>query len=117
MIETALAPPVETNDVRGVRRRRPAGRASLLLVWTVLTSLGCGTLVDTCGDDRRRKEEVLTRVRAGRVRIYGGVRYDLAILAEAKAGWMLALYAIDIPFSLVVDTVLLPFTIPYNLSR
>jgi uncharacterized protein YceK len=88
-----------------------------VLACALSACVGCGTLVDTCGDDRRRSEEPLTRVRAGRVRIYGGVRYDAAILAEAKAGWMLALYTIDIPFSLVVDTVLLPFTIPYNLSR
>tara|TARA_R110002072_G_scaffold217132_1_gene374715 strand:+ start:2910 stop:3065 length:156 start_codon:yes stop_codon:yes gene_type:complete len=51
------------------------------------------------------------------VRIYGGIRFDLEILGEAKAGWMLAFYAIDLPISLTLDTLLLPFTIPYNLSR
>lgn len=96
--------------------KRARFRAGLLLAGAALASSGCGTLIDTCGDDRRRSEDVLTRVRAGRVRIYGGIRYDFAILAEAKASWMLALYAIDIPLSLVVDTVILPITIPYNLA-
>ncbi|MBL4846574.1 MAG: YceK/YidQ family lipoprotein [Planctomycetes bacterium] len=88
-----------------------------MLACAVFTLPGCGTLIDTLGDDRRRDAQTFTRVRTGRVRIYGGMRYDLEILAEAGAGWMLALYAIDIPLSLVVDTLLLPFTIPYNLSR
>jgi len=103
-----------------MNHRHRAGIASLLLAGALSTSAGCGTLTDTCGDDRRRSsrdESLLTRVRGGRVRIYGGIRYDIEILGEARAGWMLVLYAFDLPLSLVVDTVLLPFTIPYNLAK
>jgi uncharacterized protein YceK len=95
-------------------RKRYVGLARLLLSCGVIALSGCGTLVDTLGDNRR-SEEQLTRVRGGKVRIYGGVRYDAEILYEGRAGWLLAIYALDCPLSVVVDTVLLPFTVPYNL--
>lgn len=99
-------------------RRRRRAAPSLLLACAVLVLAGCGTLSDTFGDDRRRDNgEHLSRVRGGRMRIYGGIRFDLEILSEAKAGWMLAIYVIDLPISLAMDTLFLPFTIPYNLSR
>ena len=82
---------------------------------------GCGTLTDTLGDKKRkRRGDGITsssRVSGGRVRVYGGVIYDFEVLAEAKAGWLLVLYLFDIPFSFAVDTLLLPVTIPYNLSK
>lgn len=110
--------PEDNKRDTSARRLRRAAQPSLLLVCAVLALSGCGTLSDLFGDDRRRdKGEHLSRVRGGRVRIYGGIRFDLEILGEAKAGWMLAFYAIDLPISLTLDTLLLPFTIPYNLSR
>ena len=45
------------------------------------------------------------------------MRFDCAVLYEAKAGILLAAVALDVPLSAVADTLLLPFTIPYNLMR
>lgn len=82
---------------------------------------GCGTLADLFGDRRTKRQDdgisSSTLVHGGRVRVYGGVRYDLEVLYEAKAGWLLALYFLDVPLSVAVDTVLLPFTVPYNLAK
>ena len=81
-----------------------------------LACSGCGTLIDTVGD-RRGKQDGISNVRGGRVRIYGGMRYDCEVLYEAKAGFLLAFFALDVPISFAIDTVLLPFTVPYNLFR
>jgi uncharacterized protein YceK len=79
---------------------------------------GCGTLFDTLGEESRgtdRRDGL--SLSGGKCRIYGGVRWDAETLAEARAGWLLAVFAVDLPLSAVVDTLLLPVTVPYNLSR
>ena len=80
---------------------------------------GCGTLFDTLGEKKKRGQQrgLSHELSGGKLRIYGGLRWDIEILAEAKAGWLLLLFVIDIPVSAAVDTLLLPLTIPYNLSK
>lgn len=80
---------------------------------------GCGTLFDTLGDKHKKSERtgLSHELSGGKLRIYGGLRWDIEILAEAKAGWLLLLFVIDIPVSAAVDTLLLPLTIPYNLAK
>ncbi len=81
---------------------------------------GCGTLFDTLGDKKRRDDPrggLSHSLDGGKLRIYGGVRWDIEILAEAKAGWLLLIFFIDIPISAAVDTLLLPLTVTYNLTK
>ncbi len=102
-------------------KARPMTRRLLILLLLACALSGCGTLTDTLGDKRkRRRDDGITAsslISGGRVRIYGGVIYDFEVLAEAKAGWLLVLYLVDIPFSAVVDTLLLPVTVTYNLTK
>jgi uncharacterized protein YceK len=92
----------------------------LLLTLILAAALsGCGTLFDTLGEERRGRRRgrdgITTKLYGGEIRIYGGVRWDIERIVEAKAGWLLAVFALDAPISLALDTVLLPFTITWNL--
>lgn len=55
------------------------------------------------------------------LRIYGGVRLDLESLGAQGIGpislpWIYnVLTVIDLPFSFVLDTVLLPITVPWSI--
>ena len=54
--------------------------------------------------------------------VYGGVRDDWRNIDKALPGpsWVypiVGLYVVDMPFSAIIDTVALPFTIPYNLIQ
>ena len=96
-------------------------RRFLISLVLACTLAGCGTTTDLFGSKRtKRREDGISRsskVSGGRVRVFGGVRYDCEVMAEGRAGWLLVLYFFDLPFSLAIDTVILPFTIPYNLSK
>ena len=51
-------------------------------------------------------------------KIYGGVRLDAESFDEYHIGeWMGWIYIIDFPFSLVLDTALLPVTVVWELIR
>jgi uncharacterized protein YceK len=92
----------------------------LLLAFVLAFAVsGCGTLFDTLGDKKKRDDPrgISPTPDGGKLRIYGGLRWDLEVLAEAKAGWLLLLFVVDIPVSAAVDTLLLPLTIPYNLAK
>jgi len=73
----------------------------LMLFMSVLT--GCGTVASLGSDDANK--------------VYGGVRFDGAMIgltsnedaAELEGMWIIGL--LDFPFSLVADTVVLPFTL------
>ncbi len=67
-----------------------------LLAFLLPLLAGCGTLVNTFGDEPRNK-------------IYVGVRVDLD--AFGHGGFL------DLPFSLVLDTILLPYTIPRTIAN
>ena len=94
---------------------------ALLAIALVFSLSACGTLFDTLGDAKSKhsdpRKNRTTNVKGGKVRIYGGLRWDLEVLNEGRAGWMLFFFALDVPLSAAVDTVLLPFTIPYNIFK
>lgn len=50
--------------------------------------------------------------------VYGGTRVDIEMIKDGFAGqsWFLTLFALDVPFSLVADTVLLPITVTHHFS-
>ena len=90
-------------------------RRSLLLILlaALLISLpgilGCVTLVDTFG------------LHTHGPRVYGGMQWylDNQYFQPEWYWWPLELlfYLVDFPLSLAVDTLLLPYTIPYELTR
>lgn len=79
-----------------------------LLCMTILASAtGCGTIINLA---------------KGPVRINGGARLDVHLIGEPEIHgqfvWPFLLFGIfDLPLSAVLDTVLLPLTIPLDLSR
>ena len=79
--------------------------AAVVLCFTILvgmTSPGCTTIM-------RLSEFPVPP------QIYGGVRYDISFWGDSIVGsrtMLAALIIMDLPFSLVLDTVLLPLTIP-----
>ena len=82
----------------------------LLLVGMMLVFLvGCGTVVDLVGHHMDGPH------------VYGGVRLYIHghPFHDEAYWWPLAVlaYLIDLPLSAVADTVILPFTVPYELSR
>jgi uncharacterized protein YceK len=64
----------------------------------LLALSGCGTLANTFEDEPKNK-------------IYVGVRQDFTGWTFAHGGF------IDWPFSLVLDTILLPYTIPVTIHN
>jgi uncharacterized protein YceK len=84
----------------------------IAIAFLTLLGSGCGTVANT----------VWFIPEEGGKRVYGGVKVDLQVAREALerpvpgkplAGlWCL----IDLPFSLVGDTITLPYTIPYPLG-
>ncbi len=96
--------------------------ARLLLVLTLALALsGCGTTFDMFGKKRKgppvRTKGLSPKLPGGKMRIYGGVRWDIEVLADANAGWLLVVFLIDVPISASFDTLLLPFTVPYNIAK
>lgn len=85
-------------------------RAAVILLIVVLLPVGCGTVNDASSD--------------GGPRIYGGTRLHLVKLTEDSPNdprvervfpepLIVALHVIDFPFSLVADTLILPYSIPH----
>lgn len=86
---------------------KKAGQGLCLLVLVGLS--GCGTMGDALFGDAHCGVAI-----PGEFRVYGGVRSDVEAIGVTgyshrygEGGWC---WAIDLPFSLVTDTALLPFT-------
>ena len=90
--------------------------AHILLAATVLATMcGCASIASLREDYRTGKPDHAKQ-------IYGGVREDWETMTSSWRGpsWskpFSIVSAIDIPFCMVVDTVALPFTIPYNIVQ
>lgn len=76
--------------------RRSIRLAAVLCLLPVLA--GCGTLANSFEEEPKNK-------------IYVGVRADLNEWTLAHGGFL------DLPFSLVLDTLLLPYTIPKTIAN
>ncbi|MBI3858252.1 MAG: YceK/YidQ family lipoprotein [Planctomycetes bacterium] len=74
-----------------------------VLVLLAVSSGGCGTISDMTQGD-------------GGQRIYGGVRHDAGMMQNSSST-SVALGIFDFPFSLVLDTGLLPVTLIIALFR
>jgi uncharacterized protein YceK len=85
---------------------------ALSFVGMAFTMAGCGTFANTCWFTEDE----------GGMRVYGGVRADWAVACESVAAeghpenspgpvW---LPIVDMPFSVVGDTITLPITIPMS---
>jgi uncharacterized protein YceK len=76
---------------------------------------GCGTIVNFVPPFKGSRDEF------GLMRIYGGVRIDVATLSEAEWLWQklltILILIVELPLSFTMDTVTLPITIPVTLSR
>ena len=78
---------------------RPVPRLMPVLALALVLALsGCATLANTFEDEPKNK-------------IYVGVRQDFTGWTFAHGGF------VDWPFSLVLDTILLPYTIPVTIRR
>ncbi len=81
-------------------------RCLLTTMWLILILSGCATMTETFED----------RSHCGVSRVYCGTRVDAMVIAAAtdesagviRAFWPIAL--VDLPLSLVADTLLLPYT-------
>lgn len=84
-----------------------------LLLLAALTLLaGCGTIADFCGDGKSVDPSMPGP------HIYGGVRDDAeAVRSDSLIAPLNYVFYLDFPFSAVLDTVLLPFTIPWALAQ
>jgi len=82
----------------------------LALLSLVLLVSGCGTIIDAgnFADSDRRFDSPGPH-------LYGGLRVDALLVADPgdKAAPFVILFLLDVPFSLALDTVFLPFTIPW----
>jgi uncharacterized protein YceK len=89
--------------------------SSLVLLGLMLTCLGgCGTFLNFADFHGARPE-------FGDERIYGGVAIDFLAISEIDGVWT-AIFVplamlIELPLSLVMDTLTLPITIPTQLGR
>jgi uncharacterized protein YceK len=87
--------------------RRQASFA-FVLVSSCLTSAGCGTLHNMEDPEPA---------------VYGGMRWELPMIreqggAEFPTGpWAAVFYGLDLPLTLIGDTVTLPYTIPCSFWR
>ena len=78
---------------------RPVPRLMPVLALALVLALsGCGTLANTFEEEPKNK-------------IYVGVRQDFTGWTFAHGGF------VDWPFSLVLDTILLPYTIPVTIRN
>lgn len=101
-------------------RLRFGGGAALLLA--VLGQTGCGTVANLW---LGVEGEATAYGHSWETRIYGGIQNDAHVFREALDGNEGILYSvlfligacIDLPLSLVADTLTLPYTIPCVLSR
>lgn len=88
-------------------------RATLGL-FIVLSLAGCGTI----GDVTHSRGLYATRTGQKPARIYGGIRTDVALISsDMTPGYLVPVAVLDIPFSFVVDTVLLPVTVALAIVR
>ncbi|SRR6266705_1032297 len=90
----------------------------LLLILAVSTSCGCGTIGTRMFDDPAKSGDYHGS------KIYSGVRGDIQAVGdmlspnytkEARGLW--PLFLLDLPFSFIADTLLLPITIYEELSK
>ena len=78
-------------------------RALVLLLAVTLCAAGCGTINDmTKGEEGQR--------------IYGGVRQDAGMVASRNSTPII-LGILDMPFSLALDTAMLPITLIFAIFR
>ena len=84
-----------------------------LACFSLLTLSGCGTVANLVNPTEDR-----LRLGSAGPHVYGGLRMDVDILdSPGHLGPLLPFFVIDVPLSLVLDTALLPLTIPYSLLR
>jgi uncharacterized protein YceK len=83
-------------------RRRPL-LASLALLAAALLPAGCGTMLGSGFD--------------GKLSPYNGTAVDFAFAWGSRDPGLKALAALDLPFSLIADTLLLPVSVPMSLAR
>lgn len=76
----------------------PCLKVKLLPAALALALSGCGTLANTFEDEPKNK-------------IYVGVRQDLTEWTFIHGGFL------DLPFSFVADTILLPYTVPKTIAN
>ena len=78
---------------------------------SLISLAGCSTLADTFSP--AASEQYLGRKGPN---ILGGVRMDVSRVGDPSVhGIAVPFYILDTPFSLVLDVVMMPFTIPYVL--
>ncbi len=76
------------------------------VIWRTLGLLGC-LLLGGCGTIINLSEEP---------EIYGGVRFDVTEIGKGTGPCNVGvLMCPDVPFSVALDTVVLPFTVVYSL--
>ena len=94
-------------------------KLKLMIIALALVQCGCASITSlktTPRADIRPRDQAYAR------RIYGGVRTDWHEVNRWIPGpawaWPVGIVVfLDLPFSAAVDTVALPFTVPYNLMR
>ena len=89
----------KARELAGGAGAKPRLKPLALLACLALPLLaGCGTLANTFEEETRNK-------------VYAGVRADFGEWTFAHGGFL------DLPFSFVLDTVLLPYTIPKTIAN
>ena len=85
-------------------------RFSVVLLILLVSLLGCATIADTIG-------HTTSEMGSPGPHIYGGTRFNIHQLdtAARMKPQVSIIYVLDFPLSLALDTVLLPFTVVYNL--
>ena len=80
------------------------------LAGLLLGSVGCSTMSDLSGTGN--SEYFLGRVGPN---IMGGFRMDITAMRKGEAQMAAPFWILDTPWSLALDIVVLPFTVPYVL--
>jgi len=110
-----LSPGVPKDGTLGLMIRRFFG--AVLVAALALSPAGCGTVMNFMEEGTPGLPES-----AGQKSIYGGVAVDVDLISSSdwffeKVKALLLAGLIDLPLSLVMDTLTLPVTIPMSLSR
>jgi uncharacterized protein YceK len=79
-----------------------------MLLLLLASQNGCATFFDSTGH----------HIGGDGPRIYGGVRFSFEVFAQYHRHVEAVVFLLlDFPFSVMADTILLPITVPYELSR